>query len=67
MKTRSKSGISKPNPKLCYEAIMDYTFTEPPSFKVASQYPNWCEAMGVGPSFLPLLMLTLLGSNGCIS
>ena len=36
MQTRSKSGISKPNPKLCYKIVLDYTFTEPPYFKVAS-------------------------------
>ena len=45
MQTRSKSGISKPNPKLCYKIVLDYTFTEPPYFKVASQYPKWCEAI----------------------
>jgi len=45
MQTRSKSGISKPHPKLCYKAVLDYTFTEPPTYRVASQYPKWCEAM----------------------
>lgn len=45
MQTRSKSGISKPKSKLCYKVAMDYTFTEPPSYKIASQYPKWCEAM----------------------
>ena len=43
MKTRSKSGIVKP--KLCYKAILDYTKTESPSYKVASKYPVWCIAM----------------------
>lgn len=28
MQTMSKSGITKPNPKLCYKAVMDYTYTE---------------------------------------
>ena len=45
MQTRSKSGISRPHPKLCYKAVLDYTFTEPPTYKVASQYPKWCKAM----------------------
>ena len=43
MQTRSKSGITKP--KLCYKAIMDYSYTEPPTYKIASTYPKWCEAM----------------------
>ena len=43
MQTRSKSGIVKP--KLCYKAILDYTKTEPTSYKVASKYPVWCTAM----------------------
>ena len=43
MQTRSKSGISKP--KLCYKATLDYNFTEPPTYKIASSYPNWCKAM----------------------
>ena len=37
MTTRSKHGITKK--KLCYKAVLDYTFTEPSSYKVASQYP----------------------------
>ena len=45
MQTRSKSGISKPISKLCYKAVIDYTFTEPPTYKIASTYPKWCEAM----------------------
>ena len=45
MQTRSKNGITKPNSKLCYKATIDYTYTEPPSFKIASKYPEWCEAM----------------------
>ena len=47
MQTRSKSGITKPKSKLCYKVTMDYTYTEPPSYKIASQYPKWCEAMDV--------------------
>ena len=43
MQTRSKSGISKP--KLYYKATLDYNFTEPPTYKIASSYPNWCNAM----------------------
>ena len=45
MQTKSKSGISKPKSKLCYKVAMDYTFNEPPSYRIASQYPKWCEAM----------------------
>ena len=45
MQTRSKSGISKPISKLCYKAVIDYTFTEPPTYKITSTYPKWCEAM----------------------
>ena len=47
MQTRSKNGITKPNTKLCYKTILDYTYTEPLSFNIASKYPKWCEAMDV--------------------
>ena len=43
MQTRAKSGIFKP--KVCYIAQPDYLHTEPPSYKVAVQYPQWCTAM----------------------
>ena len=43
MQTRSKSGISKL--KLYYKVSLDYNFTEPPTYKIASFYPNWCKAM----------------------
>ena len=42
MQTRSKSGISKP--KFCYKATQLF-LTEPPNYKIASSYPNWCKAM----------------------
>ena len=42
-RTRSKSCITKP--KLCYKAVVDYTYIEPPTYKIAPQYPKWCEAM----------------------
>ena len=53
MTTRSKVGIFKPKalaatvskPKFAVEATIDYTLTEPPSFKIAAQYPQWCSAM----------------------
>jgi hypothetical protein len=38
MQTRAKSGIFKP--KVCYIAQPNYLHTEPPSFKVAIQYPQ---------------------------
>uniref|UniRef100_A0A2N9EHT6 Reverse transcriptase Ty1/copia-type domain-containing protein n=1 Tax=Fagus sylvatica TaxID=28930 RepID=A0A2N9EHT6_FAGSY len=43
MQTRSKSGIHKP--KLGYVAQVDYTLTEPSSYKVTAQHPQWCTAM----------------------
>ena len=42
MRTRSKSGITKP--KLCYKAVIDYTYIKPPTYKIAPQHPKWCEA-----------------------
>lgn len=47
MTTRSKSEITKPKSKFYYKAVLDYTYTEPPSYKIATQYPKWCEAMDV--------------------
>jgi hypothetical protein len=43
MQTRSKHGIFKP--KTCYQAQIDYTFIEPPFFKLATQISQWCQAM----------------------
>ena len=43
MQTKSKSGIHKP--KLGYAAQIDYTITEPSSYKIAAQHPQWCTAM----------------------
>jgi hypothetical protein len=43
MQTRSKNGIYKP--KLGYVTQTNYTLTEPSSYKVAAQYPQWCTAM----------------------
>ena len=40
MQTRSKSGITKPNTKLCYKIVLDYTYPEPPTYKIASKYPK---------------------------
>ena len=45
MQTRSKSGIVKPNSKMCYKAVLDYSNSEPPSYKIASKYLVWCAAM----------------------
>ena len=47
LQTKSKSGISEPNSKLCYKATIDYSYTEPPSYKIAFQYPKWCKAIDV--------------------
>ncbi len=43
MQTRSKHGIFKP--KTCYKAQLDYTLTEPPTFKIETQISQWCQAM----------------------
>ena len=56
MVTRSKNGISKPKAMLANTTFKaasgsskvvkpNYTLTEPPSFKVVVQYPQWCKAM----------------------
>ncbi|XP_075655127.1 uncharacterized protein LOC142625334 [Castanea sativa] len=51
MITRSKDGIFKPKAlavsvsKLASKPQIDYTFTEPPTYKIASQFPLWCSAM----------------------
>ena len=43
MQIKSKSGISKP--KLWYKIAFDYSFTKPPTYKIASSYPNWFKAV----------------------
>uniref|UniRef100_A0A2N9GLJ8 Reverse transcriptase Ty1/copia-type domain-containing protein n=1 Tax=Fagus sylvatica TaxID=28930 RepID=A0A2N9GLJ8_FAGSY len=43
MQTRSKSGIHKL--KLGYVAQVDYILTEPSSYKVVAQHPQWCTTM----------------------
>jgi hypothetical protein len=43
MQTRSKHDIFKP--KTCYKAQLDYTLTEPPTFKIATQISQWCQTM----------------------
>ena len=43
MTTRSKNGISKP--KLCYKAVLGYSYTEPPSYKIASKFSQWVKAI----------------------
>ena len=45
MTTRSKSDITKPKSKFYYKPVLDYTYTEPPSYKIVAQYPKWCEAV----------------------
>lgn len=76
MQTRSKSGITKPNPKLCYKATIDYTYTEPLSYKIASilgGVRQWLLSFKLfkdsrpGLLFLLLHMLTWLAANGCSS
>ena len=43
MTTHAKSGIFKP--KVCYMTQPNYSVIEPPSYKIASQYSNQCNAM----------------------
>ena len=44
MQTRAKSGIFKP--KLFHHTLVnDYLTTEPPTYKIASQLPQWQDAM----------------------
>ena len=43
MNTHAKSGIFKL--KVCYLTQPNYIITEPPSYKVAAQYTQWCNAM----------------------
>lgn len=38
MQTRSNSGITKP--KLCYKAVVDYTYIKPPTYKLLLNIPN---------------------------
>ena len=43
MQTRSKHGIFKP--KIYHTISTDYTHIEPPTYQLASKYPQWCTAM----------------------
>jgi hypothetical protein len=43
MQTRSKHGIFKP--KVYHTLSTDYTHIEPPTYQLASKYPQWCTAM----------------------
>uniref|UniRef100_A0A2N9FIB4 Uncharacterized protein n=1 Tax=Fagus sylvatica TaxID=28930 RepID=A0A2N9FIB4_FAGSY len=43
MQTRSKHGIFKP--KIYHTISTDYTHIEPPTYQLASKYPQWCNAM----------------------
>ena len=44
MQTRAKSGISK-RKQLHHTSVINYLNTEPPTFKVASQFSQWQDAM----------------------
>ena len=44
MQTRAKSGIFKPK-RAHHTTAIDYLQTEPLTFKLASQFPQWCDAM----------------------
>ena len=42
-KVLEPNSITKP--KLRYKAVIDYSYTEPPTYKITSQFPKWCDAM----------------------
>lgn len=76
--TRSKNDIYKPKAMLAKVAPQaakpDYTITEPPFFKVAVQYPQWCKWMRsllpfkdrvLGLQFHTLLLKMRLGARRC--
>jgi hypothetical protein len=44
MQTRAKSGIFKPK-QFHHTLVTDYLNTEPPTYKIASQLPQWQDAM----------------------
>uniref|UniRef100_A0A2N9FFV2 Reverse transcriptase Ty1/copia-type domain-containing protein n=1 Tax=Fagus sylvatica TaxID=28930 RepID=A0A2N9FFV2_FAGSY len=44
MQTRSKSGISKKK-SFATSTTIDYLQTEPPTYTIASKFPQWREAM----------------------
>uniref|UniRef100_A0A2N9H2Q8 CCHC-type domain-containing protein n=1 Tax=Fagus sylvatica TaxID=28930 RepID=A0A2N9H2Q8_FAGSY len=44
MQTRAKSGIFKPK-QFHHTLVNDYLNTEPPTYKIASQLPQWQDAM----------------------
>jgi hypothetical protein len=44
MQTRAKSGIFKPK-QFHHTSVNDYLNTEPPTYKIASQLPQWQDAM----------------------
>ena len=44
MQTRAKFGIFRPK-RILHSSVTNYLETEPPTFKVACQYPQWQAAM----------------------
>nr|POE66419.1 hypothetical protein CFP56_29266 [Quercus suber] len=32
---------------MSYKVVIDYSYTKPPTYKIAFQYPKWCETMDV--------------------
>ena len=45
MMTKSKHCIFKPKAFVTKAPHLDYILTEPSTYKVAAQYPQWCFAM----------------------
>lgn len=48
MVTKSKASIFKPKAfgfSKSKAAFIDYTVTEPPSYKIATQYQQWCSTI----------------------
>lgn len=45
MISRTEDGIFKPRALATNSTPIDYTLAEPPTYKIAAQFPQWCSAM----------------------
>uniref|UniRef100_A0A2N9FSR2 Reverse transcriptase Ty1/copia-type domain-containing protein n=1 Tax=Fagus sylvatica TaxID=28930 RepID=A0A2N9FSR2_FAGSY len=66
MQTRSKSGISKKK-SFATSTTIDYLQTEPPTYTIASKFPQWREAMAsefAAPSTTTYLAIARLVAKG---
>ena len=46
MVTRSRAGVSKPNPKFSLTVAYDPTLLEPTCYTQAAKYEEWSKAIG---------------------